>query len=174
MSIRESMEKHRGVTIVAAVLVLVAAVGIAFQNGTFSSRGETLKTRTFYTADDGKTWFVDDAEKSPPFDHDGKPAYRVRVFTCDGGKTKFAGYLERYTPDAQKRLAAAQRGDFAAAGMPQGRSVLSLVDELSVNGTEIKKPGASEKWVPRNDSQAAAPILDVRGPGGEIADPVLP
>jgi hypothetical protein len=168
------MAQHRGVTVAVAVAFLVLAGGVAFWNGGFGSGGQSLKTRAFYTVDNGKTWFVDDAEKVTPFDYRGKQAFRVRVFTTDGGKTEFAGYLERYTPEAQKRLAAAERGDFAAAGMPQGRSVLSLVDELSVSGTEIKKPGEGNPWILRSNPQLAASVLDVRGPNNVPADAVLP
>ena len=48
--------------------------------------------------DDG-SWFADKAERVPPFDHHGQPAVRLHLFSCDGGKTTFVGYLEKLPED---------------------------------------------------------------------------
>src|SRR5882757_6549270 len=37
---------------------------------------------SFYSDDDGASYFEDSNKLIPPFDHHGKPAYRVHVFTC--------------------------------------------------------------------------------------------
>jgi hypothetical protein len=168
MSVREAIDRHRGIVLGVAVLAIVGATVVMYVNGQSGSES-SLTTRSFYTVDDGKTWFVDSAEKVPPFDYNGKLAYRVRLFSIDGGKTSFAGYLERYTPEAIKKLEAAKRGDTE----PKGRSVLSVVEELTISGTEIKRPGDSV-WIPRADPQAASKVLDVKGPKNEVAVPVMP
>src|SRR5207237_8725398 len=73
----------------------------------------------------------DDANKVPPFDHKGKEADRARVYKCDG-KT-FVNHLERYTPDAKKKMEAViskgGAGDPTAAGA------------LQETGMEVKQPG---------------------------------
>ena len=71
-----------------------------------AQRNEVTRTLTqsWYTDDDGKTWYADDKSLSPPIDHNGKTAVRAYVFSCDGGKHEFVGYLERYTPDARQAI----------------------------------------------------------------------
>ena len=168
MGLRETIDRHRGITIGIAVLAIVGTGVAMFVNGDSSSEA-SLTTRSFYTVDDGKTWFVDSADKTPPFDHDGKPAYRVRLFSVDGGKKPFAGYLERYTPEAIKKIEAAKRGETE----PKGRSVLSIVEELMISGTEIRKPGETI-WIARGDQQEVPKVLDVHGPNNQAAVPVMP
>ncbi len=60
----------------------------------------------YYTTDEGDNLFLDDADLVPPFNHDGQPALRARVFTCDHGKTRFVAYLERLDPGAAKDIPA--------------------------------------------------------------------
>jgi hypothetical protein len=55
-------------------------------------------TQVYFTTDEGKTLVALDAATKSPTVHDGKPAYRAHVFTCDGGKTQFVGYLSKSTP----------------------------------------------------------------------------
>jgi hypothetical protein len=55
-------------------------------------------TQVYFTTDEGKTLIALDAATKSPTVHDGKPAYRAHVFTCDGGKTQFVGYLSKSTP----------------------------------------------------------------------------
>ena len=173
MSIRESIQRYQGITGGVAALVIVGATVWIYSSSRSGSEQQLLTTRTFYTVDEGKTWFVEDAERVPPFDHNGQSAVRVRLFQGKDGKP-FAGYLERYTPDAAKRLEAAKRGDYAAAGIPQGRPMLSLAEEMAISGTEVKKPGPNNPWVRRADLQAARAILEVRTSDGQSAEPVMP
>ena len=63
-----------------------------------------MLSQVFFTDDDGKTWFPDDAKRVPPFDRNGKPAVRAHVYKC-GGKT-FVNHMERYTPEAKKKVEA--------------------------------------------------------------------
>jgi len=150
--------------------LLVVAGALVYVNGQNDTSSPAFGPRSFFSDDDGKHWFVDAADKTPPFDHNGKTAYRARLFTSDGGKTQFVGYLERYTPEAIKKIEAAKRGE----GEPKGRSVLSVIEELAISGTEIKKPGDGNQWVARGDLQAAPKILDVKGANNQPAEPVMP
>jgi hypothetical protein len=124
-------------------------------------------TREFFSDDDGKTFFVDDRAKLPPFDHNGKPAYRARVYTCDGGKTKFVGWLERYTPEAKKIV----EGQVKAGAGSTGGGPILLEDQ---SGVQVKKAGTGEKgWVSNNDP-ANMRVKEVNCPNGLPAEQVLP
>lgn len=108
--------------------------------------------RAFFSVDDGKTFFKADAFNIPPFELDGKTAVQALVFTADGGKTRFVGYLMRYTPRGVELVRAMHKR--AHAGGPP------VVDpELSAN-CEIKKPG-STVWTRMSDVAASAAVMNV-------------
>jgi pimeloyl-ACP methyl ester carboxylesterase len=61
-------------------------------------------TRLFFTADEGRTLVpLEVATKSPTL-HGDKPAFRAHVFSCDGGKTQFVGYLSKSSPVSPELL----------------------------------------------------------------------
>ena len=62
----------------------------------------------------------------PPFELDGKQAVGVMVYSCDEGKTRFVGYLYRYTPEGKARVEEMIKQH--RAGPPVG--------------LEVKRPGA--------------------------------
>ena len=117
----------------------------------------------YYTVDDGATWFKDVANRVPPFEAKGKEAVRAYLFTCDKRKTKFVGYLLRFTAEEKAKLD-------ATAGQP-----LPDVKTLG-EGVEVKVPqNGSGAWVSQTDPAAAA-ILDVKCPDGttDHLEPVMP
>jgi hypothetical protein len=122
----------------------------------------------FATVDDGQTVFETDMSNLPPFQQDGKTAYRVALFTADGGKTRFPGYLERYTPEAKKRIEAAM-AEMAKDPDPWKRP-RGLVGPGDV---EVKKPGAGNPWV-KNDSPEGMAVMNVKAPNGAEIDIVMP
>lgn len=127
-------------------------------------------TEAFYSTDDGKTWFVDDAEKIPPFDKDGKPAYRVYVYRCADGKP-FISHLERYTPEAKKKLE-----EIVAKG-PDADVDPGVMEMIYMNGVEVKDPGTGDKgWVKQSNFDRAAKITTPACPDGttDTLEPVLP
>ena len=89
---------------VAVAILLVAAISLGYQM--FSGRevvGAAAPTSVFYTDDNGKTFFKDDADKLPPFDHNGKQAYRCDVFRDAGGK-QFVGLIYRFTDSGRQQM----------------------------------------------------------------------
>src|SRR5688500_4271377 len=106
MGLRESMNKHKGATagVIAAVVVGVIALAAWQVRGTSSSGASGAAGQLYYTTDDGATTFTAPANLIPPFDHQGKPAVRAVMFSSDGGKTKFVGYLERYSAAAKREM----------------------------------------------------------------------
>src|SRR5580765_361837 len=93
---------------VAVVLLLIGLAIIASQLR--SASAPVSQSQAFFTIDDGKTWFADDAAKLPPFDKDGKQAVRAYVFRSDKGKV-FVNHLERFKPDAKRAINKASRTD---------------------------------------------------------------
>src|SRR5690348_13994130 len=91
---------------VATLLLTIAAGAVGFQafGGRESGAGPAAKT-AFYTDDNGKTFFKDDVGKLPPFDHNGKKAYRCDVFEDSKGK-QFVGLLYRYTENGRREMEA--------------------------------------------------------------------
>ncbi len=168
MSIREKLNQHRGFSGGVAVVIVLAAAAIVWNQLT-SGPSYSAVVPNFYTTEDQSAeralaaLFKDDTAKLPPFDKDGKPAYRAYVFTTDGGKTRFVGYLERYTPEGKQLLEAVQSGQLAELSTDQ------INHRLTQSGIEIKKPGDAE-WVLQSNSARAARVLAIAPPdGGSLA-----
>ena len=144
MGIREKLNENPNITTGITIAVIVMVVGFIVYStmGRGPSGGPPpVENRAFYTVDDGATWFAEDATKVPPFDHNGKQAVRAKVYRCDG-KT-FVNHMERYTPDAQKRLQQAYARAVNEADVP-------LPD---ASATEVKSPGEGQ-WVLATDPRA--------------------
>jgi hypothetical protein len=164
MSIRESIQKQKGIATTVALLVVVVA-SILIARNLFSSP-PTITSSAYFTTDDGNTQFVDSTEHLPPFDHDGKPAHRAWVYSTDGGNTKFVAYLERYTPAAQARI------ESQIADNESGKSRIPI--SVGPADTEVKKPGAGNPWVSRANFAEASKITKIQTPPGTVAEVVMP
>ena len=88
--------KSKAKVALAAGLLVVAVIllWLFYPAGRRQAVGEGQR-QAFYSDDDGATWFADAADRLPPFDHDGKPAFSAFVYECDG--KPFVNHLERYT-----------------------------------------------------------------------------
>ena len=160
MSLREVMNKNPGITTgVNARIIVLALLAIIWSNwggsGAVGAGGGVGKS--FFSDDDGATWFPDDASKIPPFKHNGKDAYRAYVFQCKGGKP-FVQYLERYTPQAQAKLEANRKKKSPDVGLLEG---------INYDGLEVKKAKApAEKWV-KQTSPTFVQITQPKCPDGD-------
>lgn len=144
----DSASRGTKITIAAGLLVIALAIfwwGSGGASGVGGSSSDPALA--FYSVDDGATWFKDSADRVPPFQHEGKTADQVVLFTADGGKTKFAGYLQRFSTEVKKQL---------DAGVKVPRTI---------TGLEVKKPGAKGVWVARN-SKAGMDVVNVKSPSG--------
>jgi hypothetical protein len=164
MSIRETIEKQRGLT-TAMSLGIVVIAGFFICRNIFSGP-DTVTEGAYFTTDDGQTVFTAPMGQFAPFDHGGKPAYRAWMFSTDEGKTKFVAYLERFTPSAKARLEA-EMADFLA-----GKS--HAPPNVGPGDTEVKKPGAGNPWISRSDFAVSTKITEVQVPTGAVAEPVSP
>ncbi len=150
-------------TVSAAVFAIVASgVGLTFEF--WPAPRQVVHTCAWYSDDDGKTWFDDDAERIPPFDHHGRPAVRLHLFRCDSGGSPFVGYLQKLPDEAFE--------SFRAKGVDP-----STVDDdelAEVAGWVVRAAGQAD-WV--NSQRAWADycgVVEVRCPGGQRAEEVFP
>ncbi len=147
MSFRNFVNKQKPLITVVSLILVGVAIYTSFSTLKGTPRGE-IQTRAYYTTDDGKTWFVDDVNKAPPFETaDGKIAVGAVIVSCQGGKNPFPLYLWRYSEEAKKAL-------------EQNRTVdLTYMREL-------KKPGDSQ-WVSMRDMVRASALQSVSCPPGQ-------
>ena len=164
-TLREKINKNptqtAAITAAAIVLALVFIIWQACGGGGGSGVG-----RSYYSIDDGKTFFVEASNKIPPFKHEGRDAVRAHVFTCDGGKTKFVGYLEMYSPQDKKMMEDAMSGKAPPAAYA-GYSGQAMV----------KRPGTGPQgWVPLapGTTQFYAQVVQVTCPDGKTPERVYP
>lgn len=92
----------------------------------------------FYSDNDGKSWFKDDAGKLVPFDHNGRPAYRAFIYRLPDGST-FCGYLQRLSDSALEQLRQLRQ-------QPDTPEDQAKVFQITAFGTQVKKPGQAT-WV---------------------------
>ena len=167
MGIRETLnENPRLTTGVTAGIIGVTLLWILWSTfgGGGGVEGGSGGGKAFFTDDDGKTWFADDATKIPPFDRSGKQAVRAHVYKCDG-KT-FVNHMERYTPDAKKKLEAAMSQGSGAIADP------TMMDTIQATGLEYKSPGQAN-WIKMNDPRVGQ-VLQPKCSKPEEAEPVFP
>lgn len=166
MSVQEEINKRPVlVGIVAASVIIVTVMYIAW--GTFGSHSSGPPVKAFYSDDDGQTWFVDAADKIPPFDHNGKPACRVHVYRCGDGPP-FVSYLERYDLEAkakaERTMEEALKKGPSWGGHDEAGTFL-----------QMKRPG-DKMWTAATDPAAIARITQPVCPDGKSDGirPVIP
>ena len=162
MGVRESISQYPRLAIGLASTVIVLTLVVVFAERIGGSDSQPLRTRgkVWFSTDDGKTWFPEDERRVPPFDHNGKPAYRAYVYTSDGGKTTFLAFLARFTPEGKARLTKA----------PSNLELLHVPELMSFRGLEVKKPGEAQ-WSKASEPRAAQ-IRQPTCPEGTKGDPV--
>ena len=167
MGLRDTLNDKPWIAAAVVLVILVAAAVVVTRGG---RPAPVAAESAFFTVDDGKTWFADDAAKLAPFDHDGKPAVRAFVYRCGDG-TEFANHLERFKPGAKKAL------ETAAAEVPDDKKPpksVGAVRDAYTGGREVKRPGEA-KWVVTSDYRAASTVTSVKPPDGcADAEPVEP
>lgn len=157
MSFREDINKKPGVFIgVSAAVVVLAIIWLAYSLRGTKPAAAVLTTKGFFSDDDGKSFYADDVKNIPPYDHNGKKAYRARVYEVKGSNQRFVGYLESYDEKAKKHIE-----DEMNKGIDPG-TAMQGVDML------VKKPGPG-KWV--KVSSTVSPemmhVITVTSPDGK-------
>lgn len=158
MSVRKIVNKSPAIVLFMVVVALAASAWTLWSQ---NSQAGAPKPPTvgYFTVDDGKTWFVDDLHKLPPFEKDGKEAVRAHIFTC--GNTRICGYLERYTERAKILIEEGRRRPIVP-GHPQAPN--GELVAMAQGALEVKRPG-DETWENMNEGGARATAVSC--PGGE-------
>lgn len=161
------MQANPMLTVTITVVVAVTALVLSIQ-ASMTRPPDT--SRAFFTTDDGKTWFVDSASNIPPFDKDGKTAYRCSVYECDG--KQFVLEMQRYDEKSAQALRDAQ----AAAAQQKDQPTDPRKRAPGPNpqlGLQIKAPGDT-KWYSVNDVTAMNRMTAAVKCGAGYATAVLP
>jgi hypothetical protein len=160
MSLRQTISDKPVLAVVLLVgLLLVAGALFAFQmrgSGAFAAGGGNA----FFSVDDGKSWFADDATKVPPFTKDGKEAVRAHVYRSADG-TKFVNHLERFKPEAKQALEDAKKADQQLKQRPDRTAIQSAY----IGGREVKRPGDAN-WINASNFREAAQVTSIKCPNG--------
>ena len=164
MGIRELLKSRQSLAVVVAAVMIVGAAVAIFVQARDTTGGPG---RAYFTTDDGNTYFADSGTKLPPFDKNGKPAYRAHVFEC-GGK-RVVGYLSRYRPEVFQALEEAKAA--RNTGKPP-RNAAALAS-IGSYGLEVKRPGETV-WVSQADTRRATAIRVFRCPDGGTPTEVDP
>ena len=139
---------------IVASFVAVAVGAVVMQVLGARQRIPTSLPKSFFTVDDGKTFFELGSENVAPFDHKGKQAVAAYVFECNG--KRFVGYLERYTSEARQRI-------IAGKGTPK--------DQIS--GRELKRPGDAT-WIKSSDLAGVTKVAAIKCADGGTPEQVEP
>ena len=171
MGLRETLNKKKSVSIGGSVFLFLLAGSYLVYSQWPERRSKGDKT--FYTVDDGQTWFLDSIYKTPPFDQDGKTAVRALVYSYNNGHKTFCPVVERYDSDMKKRL------DDAVAQANRDSKPLSSIALFGsrelLSGMEVKQAGPGHNWVSRNNVPEATKIFSaVQAPDGSDVDAVVP
>jgi hypothetical protein len=154
------LNRHRRLAMILAVLAIVGA-GTWLTYFYWPAPDNSPPVFNWYTVDDGASWFQDDAERIPPFGHDGKPAVRLHLFSCDGGKTTFVGYLQKLPEEVLKKY------------RDKGIDPATVDDDelAAETGWLVKLPGKSD-WVSSKGGEPAyLAIVNVKCPDGHSGSP---
>jgi hypothetical protein len=156
---KEIQEKPRLIATLAGLLVLVAVGLWVWQSASGGQPvpAEASSGKAFFTIDEA-TCFVGDASQLPPIPRDGKEAVRAYVFTCDGGKSRFIGYLERYPQNVKAMIESARKDSRTASEILGARAHGGL-------DSEVKRP-LQGAWVKRSSPQGQE-IIRVSPPEGK-------
>ena len=174
MGLRETLNRNPAITTGVTIAIIIAALIWIFTMNFGGRPNVGVQTQSYFTTDDGATWFADDVQQLPPFQKDGKDAVRVYIFKCSDGKP-FIAYLERYTPEAKRIITEARARQKAN---PQDMMAMEAQYSPQVqNGTEVKKPQDPGRWVqPVRDHMAYTKVVQINCPDGKTdsLEPVLP
>lgn len=170
MSLRDKMNQNPAIAggITGGVLLIALIMIILSFRGSGPEVSST--TKDFYTVDDGASSFVDEAfpNRIPPYQYNGKTAFRAHVWTCDGGNTTFVSGVQKFNENAKKTL----DGIMAAKNLQDPR--LTIVAE-TWEGSMLKlaKTGDTpDKWFPYNDMKSTAILFPTCPPGKTLEKPV--
>lgn len=176
MGIRQTLNENPVLTgSVTGGIILLALIFIGYQacsDGTGGGTPPPGADLSFFTTDDGKTYFADSSENIPPYTvnkpgdpNHGKTAYRVQVYKCGENGQPFVSHLEKYA-EADKK----QMEDMVRQAKERGaKSIPIMMMPMGQSKMLIKKAGTGDKgWVGMqpNTMTQFTQIMQVKCPDG--------
>lgn len=162
MGVRETLNRKPALAAGTAIVFIAAAVYVL----TVTNRAVPSRlTRSFYTDDNGKTYFVDDIDKVTPFDHNGKEAFRAYVYRFGDGKP-FVAYMSRHTDGARAKIA-------ELSGQARDPEAEAMLHQLRNTGVEVRRPDQT-KWVPLFSAAGEQVAAHPQSPQGNPVKGVYP
>jgi hypothetical protein len=142
VGIRQTINENPAITAAATGAIILAAIIFIIVEALPHHPKAGPPGKLFYTDDDGKTWFPDDAMKVPPYtDTNGKDAVLAYVYKCGENGQSFVGYMLKYTPDGVQRM---------QKQMSAPNTRMMDIPPVAFSDTMVKKPGDPDSaWVTR-------------------------
>jgi hypothetical protein len=148
MGIRQKIQDNVKLGVgMGAILVVVALGFIGMQLQGSRTHLVDAPAQWFYTDDNGKTFFLEDANKIVPFDHNGKQAYRCDVFEGPDG-TRFVGLIYRHNSSGRMEMQ-----DYIARKLYENDVDALIRQGIEGRGSDVKRAGADDRSWSRNDEQ---------------------
>jgi hypothetical protein len=168
MGVREKiLQNAMASKIVAATVIVICGAVVLLELRSAGTPGFVLTAtgKEFYSDDDGKTWFLDDAVKGSPFNHNGSQAYRALVCRCGDGKP-FVAFLAKYSDEQQAQI---DKDHAVNPGQPSEAQMAPL--------GSLRKPGET-KWIdnssPSISGYPAVPCPDGSNQTATVISPFDP
>jgi hypothetical protein len=155
--VREYLEKHPQIGTVFGIILLLVGGFVVVRHLTSSTRTEPT-TNFYFTADDGKSKVGMPFGTVPSALVEGKEYVSVFLFSKDGGKSSEIGFLQKYSPEAKKKIE-----DAIAKGSAFSEATMFVRD----TDVLVKKPGDAE-WILRSEAKKRGFFASI------VGDPVLP
>jgi hypothetical protein len=102
MGVRQALNENPIISMAGTGIIIVAALMFIFWHlGGGHRRHSAVAEKMYYSDDDGKTYFADQAYKMTPFlGPNSRPAVQAMVFQCGNGKP-FVVYLSRNSEEGR-------------------------------------------------------------------------
>lgn len=172
MSIRKKLNNQ---PILSSAIAIVVVLGAAYVIYSAVAGGEKrfYGATAYYSDDDGKTYFKDNAFKPVPYTDNGKEVVRAFVYSCPS-KGEFVAFLQRYTPEGIKAINEVQSAK--KEGKEPSAHAMAIAAQADSLASEFKKPGAGNPWKRgASGGVVAGNIMDLcDNKPGEIAKIVIP
>ena len=156
MSVRETLRKKPALGYAIVPIAIIAVI-----IGILRTRGiePSATTSAYYSNDDGKTFFSDDANRIAPFMKNGAEADMAHVFRKSDGSL-FVGYLEKVTPEAVEIIKRVKDRKPNDPPVPMG--LMNVV----LSGHLYKRPGDTV-WVSGKDLAASNKVSTIKDASGK-------
>lgn len=183
MGIRETLQNHQKATTVAVGVAVFGAIALMLAQGSGTRPSPSSLSSAYYTADDGASYTEGDGRKVREMEAAKPPMYLASVFEPREDGARFVGFLTRLPP------ASLEQFNKALADITQQKATLKQADPaldkaveaynakiaLIMATTEVKRPGAANKWVILASPEGQEIVSSVKSPSGSTdVKPVYP